>query len=90
MRHDREYYIKEMNTLGRIFFYAKMIRCWKDGDAVSFIWRWYNPLSWICAPLLAVLVFVCGGIQEFRDNHYLYGFGMSDYWRLHKDEREFL
>lgn len=66
------------------------IRVYKDGDAHGFVWRLWNPATWILAPCTIMLSILMQGIPEtFRDMHEL-GFGMKPWFIKHPERLEWL
>lgn len=63
-----------------------MIRVYRDGDGFGFVWRWWNPLAWIAAPLAFIVGVLVQGVPEtLRYKHNL-GFGMNP-WFVENPER---
>lgn len=79
-----------MQLVLTLFKAIKVAKVYRDGDGYGFVWRWWNPLSWIIAPI--VFVVACGfdGIpQAWQGRSYL-GFGMSQYFIKNPDKLEWL
>jgi len=58
--------LKDMKPVGKFLYYTGTIRLYRNGDGMGFIWRWWNPLSWILAPILIILsVFIIGSRDTF-------------------------
>jgi hypothetical protein len=76
--------------MGKILVKGKVITAWKDGDTVSFLWNWWNPVSWLFVPVLVLYIFISSGIAGVLDCGFEEGFTLSDYWKENKDKREFL
>lgn len=55
-----------MTKIGRILKACWMIRVYRDGDGFGFVWRWWNPLTWVVAPLALGQSFP----STFRRKHY--------------------
>lgn len=78
-----------ITPVARFLLNIRAIKAWRDGDGISFVWRWYHPVSWVAVPVSLCGAFVFGGIDNFPKLHEL-GIGLDRYWKDHKSEREFL
>jgi hypothetical protein len=79
-----------LNRIGRAIKATGAMKCWKDGDGVAFIWRWWHPLSWVLIPLMLIASVLFSGIPETWNYREDLGLRLSDYWRERKDKREFI
>jgi hypothetical protein len=43
---------------------SKTIRLYKDGDGFGYLWRWWNPITWILAPCVIVIEFAYRFLTE--------------------------
>ena len=82
--------MNNMTPFGRFIKTAKMASFWKDGDTFSYHWNYWNPLTLFMLPFLVALIILLGGIKELADNHYMYGFGYSRYWKSRLKQRQFV
>lgn len=79
-----------LNRLGRALKALRMIRVYKDGDGVGFVWRWWNPLTWIAFPSYFALAVLIQGLPEtLRYKHYI-GIGMKPWFIDHPERLEWL
>lgn len=79
-----------LSPLGKALKAARVIRIYKDGDARGFVWRWWNPLSWIIAPLSFAFVCAMQGIPETIRYKHDVGFGMKPWFIEHPNRLEWL
>ena len=79
-----------LSPFGRFIKVAKMASFWKDGDTSSYHWNYWNPLTLLLIPFLIILIVLIGGLKELFDNHYMYGFGYSRYWKSRLKQRQFI
>lgn len=64
--------MNQLSFLGKIFFYTKAAKFYKNGDALSFVWCWWNPLSWVFAVIFFLLSVLLDGISDtWRYRHEL-------------------
>jgi hypothetical protein len=94
MRKDRtkEYYLNQINEhwLTRWIYRLKICRFFKDGDCVSATHNWWNPLSWIVAPVIFIIAGCLEGFPYAWEYKHEIGIGLSSYWENHKGEIEWL
>lgn len=80
-----------MTRSGNLVRILMVARFWKDGDTSSWLWNWWNPLAWPVAAIILLVGVAMHGLGIFtREDMSDLGFCLSDWWREHKDEREFL
>ena len=79
-----------MTPVGRLLKFARVIRVYKNGDGHGFVWRWWNPLAWIAAPLLIIFAILAQGVPEtLKERHYV-GIGMNPWFVQHPERLEWL
>lgn len=79
-----------MNKLGQMFYYLRVIRVYKNGDGFGFVWRWWNPVAWVFAPLLFVASAIMEGVPDTWTNRHNLGFKMDPYFVNHPEKLEWL
>lgn len=79
-----------MNKLGQMFYYLRVIRVYKNGDGFGFVWRWWNPVAWIFAPLLFLISAVLEGVPYTWAERYTLGFKLDPYFVDHPEQLEWL
>ncbi len=79
-----------MTPLGRTLKALRMIRVYKDGSGHGFIWRWWNPLSWVMAPACFIFVVLMQGLPETLKYKHDVGFGMKPWFIENPDRLEWL
>ena len=77
-----------ITPVARFLLNIRAIKAWRDGDGISFVWRWYHPLTWIATPVFVCVSVVLYGITETKLSEL--GIGLSKYWKAHRSEREWL
>jgi len=79
-----------MNKLGQMFYYLRVIRVYRNGDGFGFVWRWWNPVSWLFAPLLFALSAFFEGVPYTWKTKYNVGFGIDPYFIKHPEQLEWI
>lgn len=79
-----------MYTLGKVFAYLRVIRVYKDGDGFGFVWRWWNPIAWIFAPLTFMAMSFFEGVPYTFKNRHEVGFGIGPYFIRNPNDLEWL
>lgn len=79
-----------MNTLGKILFYLCVIRVYKNGDGFGFVWRWWNPASWILMPLVFIGSAYFEGVPFTLEYKYNIGIGLDPYFVKHPEQLEWI
>lgn len=79
-----------MNTLGKAFFYLRVIRVYRNGDGFGFVWRWWNPISWLFAPVLFAISSVLEGVPHTWEDRHNIGIGMDPYFIDHPEQLEWV
>lgn len=79
-----------MTPLGKFLKATYMIRVYKDGGGHGFIWRWWNPLVWVFAPLCFVGAVLAQGIPETLKYPHEIGFGVKPWFIEHPERLEWL
>jgi hypothetical protein len=51
-------------TIGKLLVRLKAVRAYHDGDSVGFVWRVWNPISWVVAPLYIALHVIVEGLRN--------------------------
>jgi hypothetical protein len=82
--------IRGINPIGRFMIKSRMVRMWRDGDGVSMLVNWWNPLAWVWVVLAVTVLFVTSGVSGVRKNLNEIGVRMSDYWRENRNNREWI
>jgi len=83
----------EKKFLVKSLIKLRIINAWYDGDTVSFTWNYYNPLLLLILPfvIIVILAFILmEGVPSFWNNRSGFGFGLSPYWKEHRDQRIFI
>lgn len=71
---------RTLTITGRWLERLFVIRCYVNGSSEGFVWRWWNPIAWLAAPLLFAANCALAGIPEsWRFRHHL-GFGVDPYF----------
>lgn len=83
---EKQYYINQLTFLKKIIYYLKIGRFWKDGNVASFTWNLWNPLALICIVLEFIIILVLFGITGLME---FPGLRLDEYWKEHKNERDF-
>ena len=79
-----------MTPIGRLLKFARAVRVYKDGDGHGFVWRWWNPLAGVSAPLLILWAILVQGMPEtIRYRHYV-GIGVNPWFVEHPEQLEWL
>jgi len=90
MKKTRKQYVDGLKPLGKVFWYTGTMRLYRDGDAVGYVWRWWNPLWLVYLPTLFVLsVLMDGAVETLKNKHYL-GVGVSPFFKENPDKLEWL
>ena len=79
-----------MNTLGKIFAYLQVIRVYRNGDGFGFVWRWWNPVTWVFAPLLFAVAAFFEGVPATVENRHNIGFVMDPYFIDNPEQLEWI
>ncbi len=79
-----------MTPLGRALKAAYMIRLYRDGYGHGFIWRWWNPLTWVVVPFVVLLVILIQGVPETLRHPHEIGFGIHPYFIENPDRLEWI
>lgn len=70
-----------MTKFGRLCWSLMMFDALRDGNSVSYRFRWWNPLCWL---LWIVMLPICGIVGEpVRE---VVPFRLTAYWSEHKDQ----
>ena len=80
----------KITPIAKIMLKTKIAKLWHDGDGASFSWNYLNPLSWPILILFFIGIILMSGISGFLEEKSYNGFGLSKYWKKHKNEREFI
>jgi len=79
-----------MSKFGQVLKRLWLIRVYRDGDGHGFVWRWWNPLVWVVAPMAIGFVILMHGIPEtFRRKHEV-GIGMKPWFLQHPERLEWM
>lgn len=73
-----------MKPLAKIIIWLRIARFYKNGN--GFVWNWFNPLSWIIAPIFFLTNVLLEGIIDTWKYRYEIGFGMDPYFKKHPDK----
>lgn len=79
-----------MNKLGRTLKWIRVIRVYKDGDGFGFVWRWWNPLTWLLAPGFVWFAVLMQGIPETLRAPHDIGFGIKPWFIEHPERFEWV
>ena len=87
--------VNKLGFFGRIFYYSKTFRFYKDGDTYGYLWNYLNPLSYIFilifVPIGFLVLLLAGGIPTVRESFMEdMGFTYRKYFRDNPDKIEFL
>lgn len=79
-----------LSKFGKALKAVRAIRVYKDGGGHGFLWRWWNPLAWMLAPMTIILSILMQRIPEtFKDMHDL-GFGVKPWFIDHPERLRWL
>lgn len=79
-----------MNPILLLFKTCYIAKVYKDGDTHGFVWQWFNPLSWIIAPVIFFLSCLLTGIPDTWKYRYDNGFGIKPYFINNPDKLKWL
>lgn len=79
-----------MTPFGRILKALGVIRLYRNGDGHGFVWRWWNPITWVAAPLIVLVVVLLQGVPQTLRHPHEVGFGTHPYFIDHPDKLEWL
>lgn len=90
----KKYYTKEelkqasknLTLPAKILKYSGAARFFKDGDGVSFVFRWYHPLSWL---LMIIFFPICAFTEDAKIQDTI-PFVLNDYWQRHRSNIQWL
>ena len=91
MQDNTEYlktrYPSNFTPLGKIMWYSKAMKWYENADCLSFVWRWYHPLTWLAVPVLLFISFMIGGISGLkREGLVDLGLAIDPYFKKHPEE----
>lgn len=92
MKHPLEYYPKRLNKFGRFLWRAYIIEIIPSADTTEFVFNKWNPLSYPVWLLLAILMFIFGGVTEVAEEWHrnkIY-FDVGQYWKNNPNKLEFI
>lgn len=78
-----------LNSFTKLLIRLRMINAWCDGDGISFVWNWYNPLTYLMMPyvlLSLLLATILYGVKEVFSSFHDFGFVKSPYWKENQNE----
>lgn len=85
LEKDPFYYYKRMRPLAKFLYYTRAAKFYYDGDTLGFVWRFWNPISWVLLPLIVILYAVIVGVpQAYKDKNGM-GIGINNYFKKHPD-----
>lgn len=86
----RVYAMYDLTGISKLLLHTRAITAWCDGDCMSYVWNWYNPI-WIFIVPWAIMAFILTkGVYTTWENRDSLGLGVSDYWRNRMAERVFI
>lgn len=75
-----------MKPVAKFILWSRMCKLYKNGNSFGFVWNWFNPLSWVCFPILFLTQVIMYGILEtWRYKHEI-GLGMNPYFKEHPEK----
>ena len=79
-----------VSLIAKFLVYSKSITAWRDGSSFAYTWNWWHPFSWIGAPIMLILACFLNGVFYIKENPEDLGLKLSAYWKMNKENREFL
>lgn len=75
-----------MKLLGKVIVWLHVCKFYKNGSGVGFVWNWFNPLSWIIAPIIFLTnVFLFGILETWKYRHEV-GIGINPFFEKHPEK----
>lgn len=71
-------------------YYTYMVNVFRDGDHLTGVWNFKNPLVWAPVVVLVVVSVVLWGVKDTLRYRHALGIGLSPYWRVRKDNIDWL
>ncbi len=82
--------ISNLRPLGKIAAKTYVIKVYKNGSSVGFVWRWWNPLSWVLFPLLCIFSVLYVGIPGTIEDKAALGLGVDDYFKIFPEQLKWI
>ena len=79
-----------MNPFGKLLMMLYIVRVYRNGDGFSFVWRFWNPLSWVLAPIAFLGCAYSEGVPYTLEYKHEIGFGIDPYFIKHPEQLEWL
>lgn len=89
MKHDDAYHKATLAPIGKVLYYGKFARFYKNGDGSSFIWNYWNPLSWPVILLAVIASILITGIPETFAYPHEIGLVINPYFAEFNEKVEF-
>ena len=82
--------VASLRPIGRIIVKLYAAKLYANGDSAGFVWRWWNPLAWILAPLAVIASILVAGIPETISERHDIGFGVSPWFKQHPERLQWI
>jgi hypothetical protein len=73
-----------LSLFGKVLIQLKIVRAYHNGDTVGFVWRFWNPLSWMCIPVYILVYILIDGISKLTLSECL--FTVEPFFKTHPFE----
>lgn len=80
--------IDKLSPFGRLLWSSGAARFYHNGDGAGFVWRWWHPLAWVCAPLFFVTLCLVDGVPGAWRWRQDAGLRLAPWFVIHPDRLE--
>jgi hypothetical protein len=80
------YKLSRLAPVGKVMYYTGAAKFYHNGDGSGFVWRYYNPVSWVFIILTIIASILLEGIPETFFRPFDLGFGMDPYFKKNPDQ----
>jgi hypothetical protein len=79
-----------MKPLAKIILRLRIAKFYKNGSGFGFVWNWFNPLSWLVAPILFLTNTILFGIIETWKYRHEVGIGLDPFFKKYPEKLEWV
>lgn len=90
MKKTKQHYIDGMKPFGKFLYYTGSVRIYANADCIGFVWKWWNPMSWILAPIAILISILVQGIPDIMKNPSDIGLKLDPYFHKNSKKVEWL
>jgi hypothetical protein len=83
-----KYKWQSLSRIGKLLILMRVVRAYHNGDGLSFVWRYWNPIAYVFIALYIIIFILLDGISKITLSECL--LTIDPFFKTHPDQFEWV